>query len=54
MPPSPLDYTENESKHIWIAREIAFYLLKERFSEYNVMEEIPEPEAYELRNIRFT
>lgn len=52
LPPSPLDYTENESEHIWIAREIAFYLLKERFAEYNVMEDIPEPEAYELRNIR--
>lgn len=52
LPASPLDNSENESEHIWIARVVAFYLLKELFSEYNVMEEIPEPEAYELSSVR--
>lgn len=52
LPISELDKTENESEHIWIAREIASFILTERYSEYNVMEEIPDPEGFELRVIR--
>lgn len=52
LPASPLDNTQNESEHVWIVRVVVLYLLKERFSEYDVMEEIPDPESHELRSVR--
>jgi hypothetical protein len=52
IPGSPLDYTNLESEHIWIARSIAHYLLQHRYSEYDFMDEIPMPESYKLAEIK--
>lgn len=52
IPGSPLDYSNLESEHIWIARAIAHYSLQQRYSEYNFMDEIPMPEAYRISNIK--
>ncbi|MGO4548099.1 UvrD-helicase domain-containing protein [Paenibacillus sp. 2TAB23] len=52
IPASPLDVNELESEHIWIARLVAYYLLEDRYNEYDVYAEIPFPEAYEFRKIR--
>ncbi|TKG98623.1 ATP-dependent helicase [Peribacillus simplex] len=52
IPPSPLDYSDLESEHVWIARLIANYLIKDRFNEYDVFSEIPFPESFEFRKIK--
>ncbi|MBM7650508.1 superfamily I DNA/RNA helicase [Bacillus ectoiniformans] len=52
LPHSPLDNGDLESEHVWIARMLASYLLEDRYNEYDVLLEIPMPEAYEIRKIR--
>lgn len=52
IPPSPLDYSDLESEHVWIARLIASYLIEDRFNEYDVFSEIPFPESFEFHKIR--
>lgn len=52
IPGSPLDKSNFESEHIWIARAIANYLLKRRYSEFGFMDEIPMPEAYRISEIK--
>lgn len=52
IPGSPLDYSNLESEHIWIARAIAHYTLQRRYSEYDFMDEIPMPEAYSISDIK--
>jgi superfamily I DNA/RNA helicase len=52
IPGSPLDYSNLESEHIWIARAIAHYSLQQRYSEYNFRDEIPMPEAYKISDIK--
>ncbi len=52
IPTSPLDFSNLESEHIWIARAIASYSLQRRYSEYNFFDEIPMPEAYKIVDIK--
>ncbi|WP_411739864.1 UvrD-helicase domain-containing protein [Peribacillus sp. S4] len=52
IPGSPLDYTNLESEHIWLARAIAHYSLQHRYSEYDFRDEIPMPEAYRISDIK--
>jgi superfamily I DNA/RNA helicase len=52
IPGSPLDYSNLESEHIWIARAIANYSLQYRYSEYDFMDEIPMPEAFRISEIK--
>ncbi|WP_232700184.1 UvrD-helicase domain-containing protein [Brevibacillus daliensis] len=52
IPSSPLDNSNLESEHIWVARAIAHYLLQYRFSEYDFWDEIPMPEAYRFFDIK--
>lgn len=54
IPSSPLDNSELESEHIWIARILADYLLKELYSEYDFYDEIPNSDAYNFSYIRKT
>ena len=50
--PSPLDYSDMESEHVWIARLIANYMLQNRYTEYHFVDEIPTTYPYEFRNIK--
>ena len=52
IPGSPLDNSNLESEHIWIARAIAHYSLQHRYSEYDFRDEIPMPEAYRISDIK--
>ncbi|WP_197204579.1 UvrD-helicase domain-containing protein [Cytobacillus firmus] len=52
IPGSPLDYSNLESEHIWVARCIANYELQNKYSEYDVMDEIPMPEAYRIIDLK--
>ncbi|MEC3884615.1 ATP-dependent helicase [Halobacillus sp. HZG1] len=52
IPPSPLEFSEHESEHIWIARLIASFFLEERYNEYDVYSEIPFPEAFKFKVIQ--
>lgn len=52
IPSSPLDYSNLESEHIWLARAIAHYSLEQRYSEYDFMDEIPMPEAYRISDVK--
>ncbi|MDR7076123.1 superfamily I DNA/RNA helicase [Neobacillus niacini] len=52
IPGSPLDYSNLESEHVWIARAIAHYILQRRYSEYDFMDEIPMPEAFRIFDIK--
>lgn len=54
IPPSPLDFSDNESEHIWISKVIANYIMQDRYSEYDVMNEIPLPESYNFSTIKKT
>lgn len=52
LPGSPLDNTVLESQHIWISRILAFYILQERFSEYDVVSEIPSSDSFDYKTIK--
>lgn len=52
IPGSPLDKSNLESEHIWIARAIAHYTLQQRYSEYDFRDEIPMPEAYRISDLK--
>ncbi|MCL1697328.1 UvrD-helicase domain-containing protein [Lysinibacillus sp. BPa_S21] len=52
IPGSPLDNSNLESEHIWVARCIANYELQQKFSEYDFMDEIPMPEAYRIADLK--
>ncbi|EGO63464.1 DNA-dependent helicase II [Acetonema longum DSM 6540] len=52
LPASPLDNSNLESEHIWIARTLAFYLIQDRFSEYDVIAEIPSSDAFSFKKIK--
>lgn len=52
IPSSPLDHSDLESEHIWIARLLACYILEDRFNEYDFFAEIPFPESYEFKKVK--
>lgn len=52
IPGSPLDNGDMESEHIWIARQIAFFILKKGYSEYDFYDEIPNSDAFMFNGIR--
>lgn len=49
---SPLDYSDMESEHVWIARLIANYILQNRYTEYHFVDEIPTTYPYEFKEIK--
>lgn len=52
IPSSPLDRSDLESEHIWIARSLANYYHGKAYSEYDFSDEIPMPDAFKLSDIR--
>lgn len=52
IPSSPLDNSNLESEHIWVAREIAKYNYRSSYSEYDFLDEIVTPDAYSASEIR--
>lgn len=54
IPSSPLDNSDMESEHIWIARQIAYYILNDVYSEYDFYDEIPNADSYNFSEIRRT
>lgn len=52
VPTPALEYSNIESEHIWIARSLASYILKVRYSEFDFFSEIPMPEGYEIKVLR--
>jgi hypothetical protein len=52
LPSSPLDNSDLESEHVWVARLLAFYFLQERFSEYDFIDEMPSAESYDFKTIK--
>lgn len=52
LPTSPLDNTNLESEHIWIARALAHYSIQHRYNEFDFRDEIPMPEAYRITDIK--
>ena len=49
---SPLDYSDLESEHIWIPRQIAYYVLNDLYSEFDLYDEIPNSDAYNFSRIK--
>ena len=49
---SPLDYSDIESEHVWVARLIANYMLQNRYTEYHFVDEIPATYPYEFKDIK--
>lgn len=54
IPSSPLDNSDMESEHIWIARQIAYYILNDNYSEYDFYDEVPNADSYNFAEIRRT
>jgi len=52
IPSSPLDNSELESEHVWIARDIAYYILCELYSEFDFYDDIPNSDAYNFSKIK--
>lgn len=52
IPGSPLDNTDLESEHVWISRQLAYFLLKELYSEYDFYDEIPNSDSYNFSKIK--
>ena len=52
IPRAPIDDPELENGQVWIARCVANYFLKKRYSEYSFYDEIPNQEAYDITIIR--
>ncbi len=52
LPTSPIENPNLESEHIWIARVLAYYILQDRFSEYDVVSEIPASDSYNFKELK--
>lgn len=52
IPSSPLDNSDLESEHVWISRQLAYYLIKELHSEFNFYDEIPNSDSYNFAKIK--
>lgn len=52
IPGSPLDNSDLESEHVWISRQLAYFLLKEFYSEYDFYDEIPNSDSYNFSKIK--
>ena len=52
IPASPIEDTRLDSEHVWIARGIASYCHKQRYSEYDFRDEIPVPESIKISTLR--
>jgi len=52
IPRAPIDAPELENGQVWIARCVANYFYKKRYSEYSFYDEIPNQEAYDITIIR--
>lgn len=51
IPRAPIDAPELENGQIWVAKCIANYFYKKRYSEYSFYDEIPNQDAYEITTI---
>lgn len=54
IPGSPLDNLDMESEHIWIARQIAHFIMNDIYSEYDFYDEIANSDSYNFSEIRRT
>lgn len=52
IPPSPLDYSDNDSEHIWVAREIANYCLKKNYNEFDFLYSVQNNMEYKPADLR--
>lgn len=48
IPRAPIDEPELENDQVWVARCIANFFYKKRYSEYSFYDEIPNQEAYDI------
>ncbi|SEW20490.1 UvrD-helicase domain-containing protein [[Clostridium] fimetarium] len=49
---SPLDNNDLESEHVWISRQLAYFLIKELYSEFDFYDEIPNSDSYNFAKIK--
>ncbi len=52
VPEPQIENSDMESEHIWVARGIASYCLKNRYSEYDFRDEIPVPESIKISTLK--
>lgn len=52
IPRAPIDGPELDNGQVWVARCIANYFYKKRYSEYSFYDEIPNQDAYDITTIR--
>ncbi len=54
IPRAPIDEPELDNEQVWVARCVANYFYKKRYSEYSFYDEIPNPDAYDIIFIKNT
>ncbi len=52
IPRAPIDAPELENGQVWVARCVANYFYRKRYSEYSFYDELPNQEAYDITIIR--
>ena len=52
IPRAPIDKPELENEQVWVAKCIANYFYRKRYSEYSFYDEIPNQEAYDISFIK--
>lgn len=51
IPSSLLDNSDMESEHIWVVRQLAYYILNDVYSEYDFYDEIPNADSFNFSKI---
>lgn len=54
IPRAPIDEPELDNEQVWVARCVANYFYKKRYSEYSFYDEIPNQDAYDIVFIKNT
>lgn len=54
IPRTPIDDPKLDNEQVWIARCVANYFYKKRYSEYSFYDEIPSQDAYDITFIKDT
>ena len=54
IPRAPIDESGLDNEQVWVARCIANYFYKKRYSEYSFYDEIPNQDAYDIMFIKNT
>ncbi len=54
IPRAPIDEPDLDNEQVWVARCVANYFYKKRYSEYSFYDEIPNQDAYDIVFIKNT